>query len=204
MGAQTGFLPAVTGPAQCCGVRSRMCLCLCSSTPALSLLGRVLTVCWRMATPSCRVLGANTPIFLMAHERIVFYADAHEMRGCRVQCCWNMQMMRAGARMVGTKQLAQRVSLPHPQAVVHVPKGSLGLCAAHPTHKCMCDNVPLCRAHKAVLFLLEEFDLFARPLKQTLLYELLDALQTTGVQVRSRCGRFGPSCRHKHKHAICQ
>ena len=35
-----------------------------------------------------------------------------------------------------------------------------------------------------MLFLLDEFDLFARPLKQTLLYELLDVLQTTGVQVR--------------------
>ena len=40
----------------------------------------------------------------------------------------------------------------------------------------------LARAHKVAVFFLEDFDLFAHKNKQTLLYCLLDALQTTGVQ----------------------
>lgn len=40
----------------------------------------------------------------------------------------------------------------------------------------------LARAHKVAVFLLDDFDLFARRAKQTLLYCLLDALQTSGVQ----------------------
>ena len=51
--------------------------------------------------------------------------------------------------------------------------------------QCMCASVDR-RGYKAVVFVLEEFDLFARPGRQTLLYELLDALQTTGVQVRCK------------------
>lgn len=34
------------------------------------------------------------------------------------------------------------------------------------------------------MFILDEFDLFAKPFKQTVLYNLLDALQTSTVQVR--------------------
>ena len=41
-----------------------------------------------------------------------------------------------------------------------------------------------CRGHKTVVFILDEFDLFAKPFKQTVLYNLLDALQTSSVQVR--------------------
>jgi hypothetical protein len=41
---------------------------------------------------------------------------------------------------------------------------------------------PACSADKAAVFVLEEFDLFAsRRQKQTLLYNLLDALQTSGI-----------------------
>lgn len=39
------------------------------------------------------------------------------------------------------------------------------------------------RGHKTVVFILDEFDLFAKPFKQTVLYNLLDALQTSSVQV---------------------
>jgi hypothetical protein len=43
---------------------------------------------------------------------------------------------------------------------------------------------PPCSADKAAVFVLDEFDLFAtRQRKQTLLYSLLDALQTSGVRV---------------------
>ena len=34
-----------------------------------------------------------------------------------------------------------------------------------------------------MVFILDEFDLFAKPFKQTVLYNLLDALQTSSVQV---------------------
>lgn len=37
--------------------------------------------------------------------------------------------------------------------------------------------------HHVVIFVLDEFDLFARKAKQTTLYNLLDAVQTAGVQV---------------------
>jgi origin recognition complex subunit 4 len=40
----------------------------------------------------------------------------------------------------------------------------------------------LARAHKVAVFVLDDFDLFAKRAKQTLLYCLLDALQTSGVQ----------------------
>ena len=40
----------------------------------------------------------------------------------------------------------------------------------------------LARAHKVAVFLLEEFDMFAGRGKQTVLYNLLDALQMSGVQ----------------------
>ena len=39
-----------------------------------------------------------------------------------------------------------------------------------------------CRGHKTVVFILDEFDLFAKPFKQTVLYNLLDALQASSVQ----------------------
>ena len=39
------------------------------------------------------------------------------------------------------------------------------------------------RGHHVVIFVLDEFDLFARKAKQTTLYNLLDAVQTAGVQV---------------------
>ncbi|CAL5218398.1 g73 [Coccomyxa viridis] len=38
------------------------------------------------------------------------------------------------------------------------------------------------KGHKTVVFILDEFDLFAKPFKQTVLYNLLDALQTSSVQ----------------------
>lgn len=41
------------------------------------------------------------------------------------------------------------------------------------------------RGHKVVIFVLDEFDLFARKAKQTALYNLLDSVQTAGVQVNS-------------------
>lgn len=44
----------------------------------------------------------------------------------------------------------------------------------------LCGN---CRGHKSVVFVLDEFDLFAKPVKQTVLYNLLDALQATNIQV---------------------
>lgn len=49
-----------------------------------------------------------------------------------------------------------------------------------------------CRCEKVALFLLDEFDGFAgKRAKQTVLYNLLDALQTSGMLVRgssaSRC-----------------
>ena len=39
------------------------------------------------------------------------------------------------------------------------------------------------RGHKSVVFVLDEFDLFAKPVKQTVLYNLLDALQASNIQV---------------------
>ena len=42
---------------------------------------------------------------------------------------------------------------------------------------------PTCRGHKVVIFVLDEFDLFARKPKQTLLYNLLDAMQASDMQV---------------------
>jgi origin recognition complex subunit 4 len=50
----------------------------------------------------------------------------------------------------------------------------------------------LARAHKVPVFLLDDFDAFARRPKQTLLYCLLDALQTSGVQAVV----VGTTCRH--------
>ena len=41
------------------------------------------------------------------------------------------------------------------------------------------------RGHKVVVFVLDEFDLFAKKAKQTTLYNLLDALQSAGMQVIS-------------------
>ena len=38
------------------------------------------------------------------------------------------------------------------------------------------------RGHKTVVFILDEFDMFAKPFKQTVLYNLLDALQASSVQ----------------------
>ena len=43
---------------------------------------------------------------------------------------------------------------------------------------------PRRRGHKAIVFALDEFDAFARPARQALLYNLLDALQGSQVQVR--------------------
>jgi hypothetical protein len=40
-----------------------------------------------------------------------------------------------------------------------------------------------CRGHKVVVFVLDEFDLFARKPRQTLLYNLLDAMQAADMQV---------------------
>ena len=39
------------------------------------------------------------------------------------------------------------------------------------------------KGHKVVIFVLDELDLFARKAKQTTLYNLLDAVQTAGMQV---------------------
>lgn len=39
------------------------------------------------------------------------------------------------------------------------------------------------RGHKVVVFVLDEFDLFAKKAKQTTLYNLLDAMQTADMQV---------------------
>ena len=39
------------------------------------------------------------------------------------------------------------------------------------------------RGHKIVVFVLDEFDLFAKKAKQTTLYNLLDAMQSAGMQV---------------------
>lgn len=39
------------------------------------------------------------------------------------------------------------------------------------------------RGHKVVVFVLDDFDLFATKAKQTTLYNLLDALQSAGMQV---------------------
>lgn len=49
----------------------------------------------------------------------------------------------------------------------------------------------LARAHKVAVFVLEDLDLFAKKAKQTLLYNLLDALVTTGFQAVV----FGTTCR---------
>lgn len=50
----------------------------------------------------------------------------------------------------------------------------------------------LARAHKTPVFILDDFDAFAKRSKQTLLYCLLDALQTSGVQAAV----VGLTCRH--------
>lgn len=50
----------------------------------------------------------------------------------------------------------------------------------------------LARAHKVAIFLLEDLDLFAKKSKQTLLYCLLDALQTSGM----RAVVLGTTCRY--------
>lgn len=50
----------------------------------------------------------------------------------------------------------------------------------------------LARAHKVAVFILDDMDAFARRPKQTLLYCLLDALQTSGVQAVV----LGTTCRH--------
>ena len=39
------------------------------------------------------------------------------------------------------------------------------------------------RGHKVVVFVLDEFDLFAKKAKQTTLYNLLDAMQNADMQV---------------------
>lgn len=48
------------------------------------------------------------------------------------------------------------------------------------------------RGHKVVVFVLDDFDLFAKRAKQTTLYNLLDALQSAGMQAAV----VGLSCRH--------
>lgn len=48
------------------------------------------------------------------------------------------------------------------------------------------------RGHKVVVFVLDEFDLFAKKAKQTTLYNLLDALQSAGMQVIGK-----RTCTHK-------
>ena len=44
-----------------------------------------------------------------------------------------------------------------------------------------------CRGMKAVVFVLDEMDLFAGKARQTLLYNLLDALQAADMQVSCSC-----------------
>ena len=39
------------------------------------------------------------------------------------------------------------------------------------------------RGHKVAIFVLDGFDLFAKKAKQTTLYNLLDAMQSAGMQV---------------------
>ena len=41
------------------------------------------------------------------------------------------------------------------------------------------------KGHKVAIFVLDEFDLFAKKAKQTTLYNLLDAMQSAGMQVNS-------------------
>lgn len=48
------------------------------------------------------------------------------------------------------------------------------------------------RGHKVVVFVLDDFDLFAKRAKQTTLYNLLDALQSAGMQVMGSL-----DCRYK-------
>lgn len=50
------------------------------------------------------------------------------------------------------------------------------------------------RGHKVAVFVLDEFDLFAKRAKQTTLYNLLDALQSAGMQVTGSVGKRLPSC----------
>lgn len=70
------------------------------------------------------------------------------------------------------------------------------------TVSCLCG---LCRGHKSVVFVLDEFDLFAKPVKQTVLYNLLDALQVSNIQVsaqRSRATSFRlgkVTCQTQHR-----
>lgn len=51
------------------------------------------------------------------------------------------------------------------------------------------------RGHKVVVFVLDDFDLFAKKAKQTTLYNLLDALQSAGMQVNGSV-----HCRHTCLH----
>ena len=48
-----------------------------------------------------------------------------------------------------------------------------------------------CRSHKVVIFVLDELDVFARKPKQTLLYNLLDAMQAADMQVRLQIEKTG-------------
>ena len=50
-------------------------------------------------------------------------------------------------------------------------------------------TVHACRGSKAVLFVLDQFERFAARTKQAVLYTLLDALQTTNMQVRHVFGQ---------------
>lgn len=48
-----------------------------------------------------------------------------------------------------------------------------------------CHALLLCRAFKTVVFVIDQLEAFMRAAKQTLLYNVLDALQHSQVQVRS-------------------
>ena len=49
-----------------------------------------------------------------------------------------------------------------------------------------CEVAVLCRGMKSVVFVLDELDLFAQKARQTLLYNLLDALQAADMQASLR------------------
>ena len=54
------------------------------------------------------------------------------------------------------------------------------------------------RGHKVAIFVLDEFDLFAKKAKQTTLYNLLDAMQSAGMQVICMPATKQPNDRSLH------
>lgn len=99
----------------------------------------------------------------------------------------NIEFLRGMLAALARRAAAQRSTQLQP---VWLQPGSLlpateSLTVAHRTPCTQRDHVSVAgrRAHKCVVFALDSFDLFARRAKQAVLYNLLDALQTSGVQV---------------------